>query len=77
MVCPGGFFFVVGFKWRHVENEDLLIYTPGGVAWIQTREKKTSKMDKSGFTEEQLLQQQQELFKSSVEKYNQAGTTEP
>lgn len=44
---------------------------------MQTREKKTSKMDKSGFTEEQLLQQQQELFKSSVEKYNQAGTTEP
>ena len=34
-------------------------------------------MDKSGFTEEQLLQQQQELFKSSIEKYNQAGTAEP
>ncbi|MCJ1344669.1 hypothetical protein MMC31_002872 [Peltigera leucophlebia] len=44
---------------------------------LKTREKKTSKMDKSGFTEEQLLQQQQELFKSSVEKYNQAGTAEP
>lgn len=29
MVCPGASFFVVGFKWRHVENEDLLIYTPG------------------------------------------------
>lgn len=46
------------------------------MTWVQTREKKTSKMDKSGFTEEQLLQQQQELFKSSVEKYNQAGAAE-
>lgn len=32
MVCPGGFFFVVGFKWRHVENEDLLILRLDGVA---------------------------------------------
>lgn len=56
----------------------MLTYLPW-MAWrgLQTREKKTSKMDKSGFTEEQLLQQQQELFKSSVEKYNQAGSAEP
>lgn len=28
-VCPGCFFFVVGFKWRDGENGDLLTYTPG------------------------------------------------
>ena len=38
---------------------------------IQTREKKTSKMDQSGLTQEELLQQQQELFRSATDKYNQ------
>jgi histone H3/H4 len=36
----------------------------------QTREKKTSKMEQSGLTEEELLRQQQELFKSATDKYN-------
>lgn len=36
----------------------------------QTREKKTSKMEQSGLTEEELLRQQQELFRSATDKYN-------
>ena len=40
-------------------------------AWDQTREKKTSKMDQSGLTQEELLQQQQELFASATSKFNQ------
>ncbi|MCJ1425952.1 hypothetical protein MMC29_003853 [Sticta canariensis] len=38
---------------------------------LKTREKKTSKMDQSGLTQEELLQQQQELFRSATDKYNQ------
>ncbi|MCJ1281378.1 hypothetical protein MMC26_000697 [Xylographa opegraphella] len=37
---------------------------------LQTREKKTNKLQDSGLTDEQLLQQQQELFRSATEKYN-------
>ena len=37
----------------------------------QTREKKTSKMDQSGLTQEELLQQQQELFASATSKFHQ------
>lgn len=37
----------------------------------QTREKKTNKLDKSGLSHEALLQQQQELFRSATDKYNQ------
>ncbi|MCJ1316911.1 Down-regulator of transcription 1 [Xylographa vitiligo] len=36
----------------------------------ETREKKTNKLQDSGLTDEQLLQQQQELFRSATEKYN-------
>ena len=39
----------------------------------QTREKKTSKMDQSGLTQEELLQQQQELFASATSKFNHQG----
>ena len=39
--------------------------------WLQTREKKTSKMDKSGLSMEELMAAQEELFKSANEKYNQ------
>ncbi|MCJ1267155.1 hypothetical protein MMC22_007040 [Lobaria immixta] len=38
---------------------------------LKTREKKTSKMDQSGLTQEELLQQQQELFRTANDKYNQ------
>ena len=38
---------------------------------VQTREKKTSKMDKSGLSMEELMAAQEELFKSATEKYNQ------
>lgn len=38
---------------------------------LKTREKKTSKMDQSGLTQEELLQQQQELFASATSKFNQ------
>jgi len=41
----------------------------------KTREKKQSKMEQSGLTEEELLRQQQELFRSATEKYN-AGPDE-
>ncbi|KAL9125195.1 MAG: hypothetical protein Q9217_005566 [Psora testacea] len=39
---------------------------------LKTREKKTSKMYQSGLTQEQLLEQQQALFRSATDKYNQA-----
>ncbi|MCJ1460167.1 hypothetical protein MMC28_010546 [Mycoblastus sanguinarius] len=38
---------------------------------LKTREKKTSKMDQSGLTQEELLQQQQELFRTATSKFNQ------
>lgn len=38
----------------------------------QTREKKTNKLEQSGLSQEALLQQQQELFRSATDKYNQA-----
>ncbi|KAF2453359.1 histone-fold-containing protein [Lineolata rhizophorae] len=37
-----------------------------------TREKKQNKMDQSGLTEEELLRQQQELFRSATDKFNSA-----
>jgi len=37
---------------------------------LKKREKKTSKMEMSGLTEEELLRQQQELFRSATDKYN-------
>jgi len=37
---------------------------------LKTREKKTNKMEQSGLSEEELLRQQQELFRSAGEKYN-------
>lgn len=37
---------------------------------LKTREKKTSKMDQSGLTPDQLLAQQQELFASATSKFN-------
>ncbi|RHZ45232.1 uncharacterized protein CDV56_104078 [Aspergillus thermomutatus] len=39
---------------------------------LKSREKKQSKMEQSGLTEEELLRQQQELFRSATEKYNAA-----
>ena len=38
--------------------------------YTQSREKKQSKMEQSGLSEEELLRQQQELFRSATEKYN-------
>jgi hypothetical protein len=40
--------------------------------FYQSREKKQSKMEQSGLSEEELLRQQQELFRSATEKYNAA-----
>ncbi|KAI4136167.1 MAG: hypothetical protein LQ347_000024 [Umbilicaria vellea] len=37
---------------------------------LRTREKKQSKMEQSGLSEEELLRQQQELFRSATDKYN-------
>ncbi|KAK2760025.1 hypothetical protein FQN54_002761 [Arachnomyces sp. PD_36] len=37
---------------------------------LRSREKKTSKMEQSGLSEEELVRQQQELFRSATEKYN-------
>ena len=39
----------------------------------QTREKRTSKMDQSGLSQDELLQQQQELFRSATTKYTQGS----
>ncbi|KAI4836010.1 histone-fold-containing protein [Aureobasidium sp. EXF-8845] len=41
-----------------------------------SREKKQSKIEQSGMTEEELLRQQEELFRSANEKFN-AGPAEP
>lgn len=38
--------------------------------FIQSREKRVNKIEQSGMSEEQLIQLQQELFKSAGEKYN-------
>lgn len=38
----------------------------------QSREKKQSKLEQSGLTEEELLQQQQELFRLATDKFNAA-----
>ncbi|KAI9792377.1 MAG: hypothetical protein M1835_007882 [Candelina submexicana] len=40
---------------------------------LKTREKKQSKMEQSGLSEEELLRQQQELFQSANAKYNQGS----
>ena len=37
---------------------------------VQTREKKQSKIEQSGLTNEELIRAQEELFKSAGEKYN-------
>ncbi|KAJ6037509.1 hypothetical protein N7499_002539 [Penicillium canescens] len=37
---------------------------------LKSREKKQSKMEQSGLTEEELLRQQQELFRSATDKYH-------
>jgi hypothetical protein len=36
----------------------------------QTREKKQSKIEQSGLTEEELIRQQQELFASATNKFS-------
>ena len=38
---------------------------------IQSREKKTSKMDQSGLSQEELEAKQRELFQMATDKYNQ------
>ena len=43
---------------------------------LQTREKRTSKMELSGLSEAELLAQQQALFKSATDKYNSADVKE-
>ena len=40
---------------------------------LKTREKKSSKMDQSGLTQEELLEQQQALFSQATSKFNQNG----
>lgn len=42
-------------------------------AQLQNREKKQSKIEQSGLTEEELIRQQQELFRSAGDKFNAAG----
>jgi len=42
---------------------------------VQNREKKQSKIEQSGLTEEELIRQQQELFRSATDKFN-AGPSE-
>ena len=37
---------------------------------LQTKEKKQSKIEQSGMTEEELIRQQQELFRSATDKFN-------
>lgn len=41
---------------------------------MQHREKKQSKIEQSGLSAEELQRQQEELFRSSTEKYNAAPT---
>lgn len=39
---------------------------------MQTREKKQSKLESSGLSQEELIRQQQELFRSATDKFNSA-----
>ncbi|KAL8729601.1 MAG: hypothetical protein Q9181_004945 [Wetmoreana brouardii] len=41
---------------------------------LKVREKRGNKMDQSGLSEAELLRQQEALFKSATEKYNQGPT---
>ncbi|KAL1956668.1 hypothetical protein VTO42DRAFT_6918 [Malbranchea cinnamomea] len=42
---------------------------------LKNREKRTSKFDQSGMSQEELLKLQQELFRSAGEKYNAGATS--
>ena len=42
------------------------------LTWMQTREKKQSKIEQSGMTNDELIRAQEELFRSAGEKYNTA-----
>ncbi|MCJ1444727.1 MAG: hypothetical protein MMC23_005229 [Stictis urceolatum] len=42
---------------------------------LRHREKRTTKMEQSGLTEEQLLEQQQALFRSATDKYTNTGSS--
>jgi hypothetical protein len=39
-------------------------------SFVQTREKKQSKIEQSGMSNEELIRAQEELFRSAGEKYN-------
>jgi down-regulator of transcription 1 len=43
---------------------------------LQSREKKQSKIEQSGMTNEELIRAQEELFKSAGEKYNAVSPTD-
>ena len=40
------------------------------LVYEQTKEKKQSKIEQSGMTEEELIRQQEELFRSATDKFN-------
>jgi len=46
--------------------------TVGCLTIAQNREKKQTKIEQSGMTEEELIAQQQELFRSATDKFNAA-----
>ncbi|EER44882.1 CBF/NF-Y family transcription factor [Histoplasma capsulatum H143] len=63
---------VDGFGFRRVCT-DVLAVAEEHREQLKSREKKVNKMEQSGLTEEELLRQQQELFRCAGEKYNAAS----
>ena len=41
-----------------------------GLTYCQNREKKQTKIEQSGMTEEELMRAQEELFRSAANKFN-------
>lgn len=65
---------------EHKEHQKVGVYDVGGDGRVltvtQSREKKQTKLEQSGLSQEELLRQQEELFGSARAKFNQQGQPE-
>lgn len=62
----------MGDEWCGDEGERTVLM----VRILQSREKKQTKLEQSGLSQEELLRQQEELFGSARAKFNQQGQHE-
>jgi len=53
-----------------VRQDTWMLECMESLTGVQNREKKQSKIEQSGLTEEELIRQQQELFRSATDKFN-------